>query len=64
METAIARCGHYGTTVLGPGEYNIPRWGCLDSLAAHSAHYEYRKMTWDLVSSKVDLHGYLNVSEI
>ncbi|THH00268.1 hypothetical protein EW026_g2237 [Hermanssonia centrifuga] len=43
VETAIARCGHYGTTVLGPGEYNITR-----------------KMTWDLVSSKVDLHGYLN----
>ncbi|KAI0628254.1 pectin lyase-like protein [Trametes polyzona] len=43
VEAAIARCGHYGRTVFGPGQYNITR-----------------KMTWDLVSSTVDLHGSLN----
>ncbi|KAI0656169.1 pectin lyase-like protein [Cubamyces menziesii] len=43
VEAAIARCGHFGTTVFGPGQYNITR-----------------KMTWDLVSSRVDMHGYLN----
>ncbi|RDX42411.1 pectin lyase-like protein [Lentinus brumalis] len=43
VEAAIARCGHFGTTVFAPGEYNITR-----------------KMTWDLVSSRVDLHGYLS----
>ncbi|KAF9813404.1 hypothetical protein IEO21_05638 [Rhodonia placenta] len=43
VEAAIAQCGHYGTTVFAPGEYNITR-----------------KMSWDLVESRVDLHGYLN----
>ncbi|KAI0668045.1 pectin lyase-like protein [Trametes maxima] len=43
VEAAIAKCGHFGTTVFAPGQYNITR-----------------KMTWDLVSSRVDLHGYLN----
>ncbi|KAI0943021.1 hypothetical protein AcV7_002279 [Taiwanofungus camphoratus] len=43
IEAAIAKCGHYGTTVFTPGEYNVTR-----------------KMTWDLVSSRVDLQGYLN----
>ncbi|KAM5545501.1 hypothetical protein V8D89_000539 [Ganoderma adspersum] len=43
VEAAIAKCGHFGTTIFGPGEYNITR-----------------KMTWDLVSSRVDLHGYLS----
>jgi len=43
IEAAIARCGHYGTTVFAPGEYNVTR-----------------KMTWDLVESRVDLNGYLN----
>ncbi|KAF8153063.1 pectin lyase fold/virulence factor [Crassisporium funariophilum] len=41
--TAIARCGHFGTTTFEAGSYNITR-----------------KMTWDLVSSKVDLHGLLD----
>ncbi|KAI0350795.1 pectin lyase-like protein [Trametes cingulata] len=43
VEAAIQKCGHFGTTVFTPGQYNITR-----------------KMTWDLVSSRVDLHGYLN----
>ncbi|EIW52205.1 pectin lyase-like protein [Trametes versicolor FP-101664 SS1] len=43
VEAAIAKCGHFGTTVFAPGQYNITR-----------------KMTWDLVSSRVDLHGSLN----
>ncbi|RPD53865.1 pectin lyase-like protein [Lentinus tigrinus ALCF2SS1-7] len=43
VEAAIARCGHFGTTVFASGEYNITR-----------------KMTWDLVSSTVELHGYLS----
>ncbi|OBZ76809.1 putative galacturan 1,4-alpha-galacturonidase A [Grifola frondosa] len=43
IEAAITECGHFGTTVFEPGEYNVTR-----------------KMTWDLVSSRVDLHGYLN----
>ncbi|KAI0750515.1 pectin lyase-like protein [Fomes fomentarius] len=47
VEAAIARCGHYGTTVFAPGQYNITRRGALS-------------MTWDLVSSRVDLHGYLS----
>lgn len=25
VEAAIAQCGHYGTTVFAPGEYNITR---------------------------------------
>lgn len=25
VEAAIARCGHFGTTVFAPGEYNITR---------------------------------------
>ncbi|KAI9060705.1 glycoside hydrolase family 28 protein [Trametes sanguinea] len=45
VEAAIAECGRFGTTVFGPGQYNITR-----------------KMTWDLVSSRVDMHGYLNAS--
>ncbi|KAM5545507.1 hypothetical protein V8D89_000545 [Ganoderma adspersum] len=43
VEAAIAKCGHFGTTIFQPGEYNITR-----------------KMTWDLVSSRVDLHGYIS----
>ncbi|KAH9829221.1 pectin lyase fold/virulence factor [Rhodofomes roseus] len=43
IEGAIARCGHYGTTVISEGVYNVTR-----------------KMMWDLVESRVDLHGYLN----
>ncbi|OSX58334.1 glycoside hydrolase family 28 protein [Postia placenta MAD-698-R-SB12] len=43
VEAAIAQCGHYGTTVFAPGEYNITR-----------------KLLWDLVESRVELHGYLN----
>ncbi|KAI0752844.1 pectin lyase-like protein [Daedaleopsis nitida] len=43
IEAAIAQCGHGGTTVFEPGEYNITK-----------------KMHWDLVDSRVDLHGTLN----
>ena len=37
----------------------------LDSTATSTytrPNFTLRKMTWDLVSSRVDLHGYLSVS--
>ncbi|KAI0672245.1 pectin lyase-like protein [Trametes maxima] len=43
IEAAIAACGHYGTTIFAPGEYNITR-----------------KMQWNLVHARVELHGLLN----
>ncbi|KAH9926356.1 pectin lyase fold/virulence factor [Amylocystis lapponica] len=43
VEAAIARCGHYGTTIFKKGNYNITR-----------------RLWWDLVEARVDLHGYLN----
>lgn len=66
---AIAKCGHNGHTTFASGNYNITRYLTFCSIRklAHDflfiLFYVYcRKMTWDLRSATVDLHGVLNAS--
>ncbi|KAH9926341.1 pectin lyase fold/virulence factor [Amylocystis lapponica] len=60
VDAAIARCGHYGTTVFESGQYNITGTHHLSPFPYKLTSSPQRRLWWDLVDARVELHGYLN----